>query len=173
MAAWRIPAALMILIVLGVLAVGCSAHPPIQLPAIGPTGPAAAAAPASEGDEPAMTGTLVVYSEELPVSKHRSAPVYTHTGYVIFRANGQLLTKVDNHNASVESEPEEVTLKAGLYQVRARAAKAGTVVVPVLISPGQRTEVFLDSEGMPAAQARALADPVKLADGRVVGARAP
>src|SRR5262245_53871086 len=147
MAAWRVPAALSILVV---LSTGCSAHPPIQLPAIGPIGPSGAAAPASEGEEPAMTGTLVVYSEELPVSKHRSAPVYTHTGYVIFRANGQLLTKVDNHNASVESEPEAVALKAGLYQVRARAAKAGTVVVPVLISPGQRTEVFLDAEGMPA-----------------------
>ena len=119
-----------------------------------------------------MTGTLVVYSEELPVSKHRSAPSFLHTGYVILRANGQVLTKVDNHNALVESEPEEVPLKPGLYQVRARGAKVGTIVVPVLISPGRRTDVYLDAEGMPAAQARALTDPVKLADGRVVGARA-
>ena len=119
-----------------------------------------------------MTGTLVVYSEELPVSKHRSAPAYPHTGYVILRANGQVLTKVDNHTASVESEPEEVPLRAGLYQVRARAANVGTVVVPVVISPGQRTELFLDAGGMPEAQARALADPVRLADGRVVGERA-
>ena len=153
---------------------GCSAHPPVQLPAIGPTGPIDSnmvLPPASEGEEPAMTGTLIVYSEELPVSKHRSAPAFPHTGYVILRANGQVLKKVDNHNASVESDPEEVPLRAGLYQVRARAAKVGTVLVPVVISPGQRTELFLDVEGMPADQARALTDPVKLADGRVVGAR--
>jgi hypothetical protein len=154
---------------------GCAARPPIQLPAIGPTGPAAStsAAPSpSGGEEPAMTGTLVVYSEELPVSKHRSAPAFPHTGYVILRANGQVLTKVDNHNASVESEPEEVPLRAGLYQVRARAAKVGTVVVPVVIAPGRRTELFLDAGGMPADQARVLTDPVRLADGRVVGERA-
>ena len=91
---------------------------------------------------------------------------------VILRADGQVLTRVDNHNASVQSEPEEVPLRAGLYQVRARGAKVGTVVVPVLIAPGQRTEVYLDAEGMPALRARALADPVRLADGRVVGERA-
>ncbi len=149
---------------------GCAAHPPVALPAIGPTG-AATLAPA-EGEETVMTGILVVYSEELPVSKHRSAPAFPHTGYVIFHANGQILQKVDNHNATVENEPEEVPLKAGLYQVRARAANAGTVVVPVVIAPGRRTEVYLDAEGMPPDQARALQDPVKLADGRVVGARA-
>ena len=119
-----------------------------------------------------MKGTLVVYSEELPVSKHRSAPFYPHTGYVILRANGQVLQKVDNHNASVENMPEEVTLKAGLYQVRARAANAGTVLVPVVIAPGRRTDVYLDAEGMPSQQAQGLHDPVRLGDGRVVGARA-
>jgi hypothetical protein len=158
------------LLALAVLLAGCASNPPVQLPALGPTG--AATLPPPEGEEPVMTGTLVVYSEELPVSKHRSAPAFLHTGYLILRANGQVLTKVDNHNASIESEPEEVPLKAGLYEVRARGAKVGTVVVPVLISPGRRTEVYLDAEGMPAARARALTDPVKLADGRVVGARA-
>jgi hypothetical protein len=153
-----------------VLAVGCAANPPVQLPAVGPTGPATLTP--SEGEHPVMEGTLVVYSEELPVSKHRSAPAYPHTGYVILRANGQVLKKVDTHNATVESEPEEVPLKAGLYQVRARAAKVGTVVVPVVISPGQRTDLYLDAGGMPAARARALTEPVKLADGRVVGERA-
>jgi hypothetical protein len=157
------------LLALVVLLAGCAANPPVQLPAVGPVG--AATLPPSEGEDAAMTGTLVVYSEELPVSKHRSAPDFPHTGYVILRSNGQVLTKVDNHNASVESEPEEVPLRAGLYQVRARAAKVGTVLVPVVISPGQRTELFLDAEGMPADQARALTDPVRLADGRVVGAR--
>jgi hypothetical protein len=158
------------LIALAVLLAGCASQTTIQLPAIGPIGAARMLPP--EGEDPAMTGTLIVYSEELPVSKQRSAPEYPHTGYVIFRANGQVLKKVDNHNASVESEPEEVPLRAGLYEVRARGASVGTVVVPVVIAPGRRTEVFLDAQGMPAEQARALADPVKLADGRVVGARA-
>ena len=153
---------------------GCAAQPPVQLPAIGPTGPAVLAPEKTPTgtDDSMMTGTLMVYSEELPVSKHRSAPAFPHTGYVILRADGQVLTRVDNHNASVESDPEEVPLRAGLYQVRARGAKVGTVLVPVLISPGQRTEVYLDAEGMPAGQARALTDPVRLADGRVVGERA-
>ena len=153
-----------------VLLFGCASQAFVQLPAIGPTGQATP--PPPEGEDPVMTGTLVVYSEELPKSKQRSAPEFPHTGYVILHANGQVVKKVDNHNASLESEPEEVPLRAGLYQVRARGAKVGTVLVPVLIAPGRRTEVFLDAMGMPEAQARTLTDPVKLADGRVVGARA-
>ena len=91
---------------------------------------------------------------------------------MIFRANGQLFAKIDNNTASVESEPEEVPLPAGLYQVRARGAQVGTVMVPVVIAPRRRTVLYLDAEGMPEEEARTLTDPVKLADGRVVGARA-
>lgn len=159
------------LLVLVAILAGCTSQPPLNLPAVGPVG-AAADLPPSPDEENAMKGTLVVYSEALPVSQHRSAPSYPHTGYVIFHANGQLFAKIDNNAASVESEPEVVPLKAGLYQVRARGAKVGTVLVPVVIAPGRRTELFLDEEGMPEAQARTLTDPVKLADGRVVGARA-
>ena len=148
----------------------CASQAPVQLPAVGPGG-AASVLPAA-GEDAAMTGTLVVYSETLPVSTHRSAPSYPHTGYVIFRANGQVIAKIDNNTASVESEPEEVPLPAGLYQVRARGAQVGTVVVPVVIAPRRRTVLYLDSGGMPETEARTLTDPVRLADGRVVGARA-
>jgi hypothetical protein len=158
------------LLFLVVFLAGCAAQLPIQLPAVGPIG--AATRPAPAGEEPVMTGTLVVYSEALPVSKHRSAPSYPHTGYVIRRASGELVAQVDNHTSSPESEPEEVPLKAGLYEVRARCVNHGTVVVPVVIAPGKRTELYLDATGMPAEQARALTDPVTFADGRVVGARA-
>src|ERR1700752_3481195 len=102
-------------LLLVVLLAGCASQAFVELPAIGPTG--AAKLPPSDSEDPVMTGTLVVYSEELPKSKYRSAPEYPHTGYVILHANGQVLKKVDNHNASVESEPEEIPLRAGLYQV--------------------------------------------------------
>jgi hypothetical protein len=159
------------LLFLVVLLAGCAAQPPIQLPAVGPAG-AAAKLPPAQDEEDAMKGTLIVYSEALPVSQHRSAPSYPHTGYVIFRANGQVLAKIDNNTASVESRPEEVPLPAGLYQVRARGAQVGTVLVPVVIAPRKSTVLYLDAEGMPEAEARTLTDPVTLADGRVVGARA-
>ena len=148
----------------------CASQVPVQLPAVGPVG-AARVLPAA-GEDAAMTGTLVVYSESLPVSQHRSAPSYPHTGYVIYRANGQVLAKIDNNAASVESDPEEVPLRAGLYEVRARGAQVGTVMVPVVIAPRKRTVLYLDAEGMPEAEARTLTDPVTLPDGRVVGARA-
>jgi hypothetical protein len=149
---------------------GCASQAPVQLPAVGPVG-AARVAP-GVGDDAAMMGTLVVYSESLPVSRHRSSPSYPHTGYVIRHASGELVAQVDNNASSAESEPEEVPLKAGLYEVRARGVDVGTVLVPVVIAPGRRTELYLDATGMPAAQARTLTDPVRLADGRVVGARA-
>ena len=145
-----------------------------MLPAVGPI---AAADPSAESrsddSDAAAKGTLIVYSETLPVAKHRSPPVYAHTGYILRRASGsRTVTQVDNMTADAEPEPDEVSLEAGLYEVQARAAKVGTVVVPVLIAPGRRTEVFLDATGMPAAEARGLQDPVTLPDGRVVGARA-
>jgi len=52
----------------------CASQVPVQLPAVGPVG-AARVLPAA-GEDAAMTGTLVVYSESLPVSQHRSAPSY-------------------------------------------------------------------------------------------------
>ncbi len=156
------------------LALGaCATSVPLALPAVGPSGPAqpaATAASAADSGAP-ETGTLVVYSDTLTTSKHRSPPVYPHSGYVVRKPRGTLVVRVDNNASDVEAEPEKVPLAPGLYEVQARAAKVGTVLVPVMIAPGQQTEVYLDAQGMPAAQARALTDPVTLADGRVVGAR--
>jgi len=149
-------------------AAACATEQRLALPAVGPD--AAAAASAKEAD--ALHGTLVVYSDALPVAKHRSPPEYSHTGYVIRKASGELVAHVDNRLTEAAPDPEEVRLPAGLYQVSARCAKVGTVLVPVVIAPGRRTDVFLDEEGMPRAQSTKLDDPVRLPDGRVVGARA-
>ena len=85
----------------------CASQAPLTLPAVGPVG-AARVLPAA-GENASMTGTLIVYSESIPVSKHRSSPSYPHTGYVIRRASGELVAQVDNHTSSAESEPEEET----------------------------------------------------------------
>jgi hypothetical protein len=153
---------------------GCATQQVVMLPAVGPIGPAdSSAASRSDDPEAAIQGTLVVYSETLPVAKHRSPPVYAHTGYVLRRASGnRVATKVDNQRSEAEPDPEPVSLEPGLYEIQARAAKVGTVVVPVIIAPGRRTDVFLDATGMPSAEARGLKNPVTLPDGRVVGARA-
>ena len=74
--------------------------------------------------------------------------------------------------SEAEAEPEKLSLPPGLYEVQARATDVGTVIVPVVIAPGRRTDVFLDARGMPAKEAAGLTDPVRLADGRVVGPRA-
>ena len=151
---------------------GCAARRIVTLPAVGPIAAATPKRPSSDDPDAAMKGTLVVYSETLPVAKHRNPPVYAHTGYVIRRASGKIVSQVDNMISDAEPKPDEVSLEAGLYEIQARAAKVGTVVVPVVIAPGRRTDVFLDATGMPSAEADSLKDPVKLSDGRVVGARA-
>lgn len=152
-------------------ACACASRSYVTLPAVGPDAPAKAAARnARTGDD--MSGTLVVYSDSLPVAKHRSPPESAHTGYVIRKASGELVAQVDNRLSEAAADPDEVRLAPGLYQIVARCAKVGTVLVPVVISPGRRTDVFLDDAGMPASRAAGLEDPVKLADGRVVGARA-
>jgi hypothetical protein len=143
----------------------CATTAPLALPAVGPSGPAE-----SSSEAPEM-GTLIVYSDTLTTAKHRSPPVYPHSGYVVRKPRGKVVARVDNNASEVDAMPETVPLAPGLYEVQARAAKVGTVLVPVMISPGQQTEVYLDAQGMPAAQARTLTDPVTLSDGRVVGAR--
>jgi hypothetical protein len=150
----------------------CFAHRVVTLPAVGPIAEAATKPPASDDADAATKGTLVVYSETLPVAKHRNPPVYAHTGYVLRRASGKIVSQVDNMTSEAEPEPDQVSLDPGLYEIQARAAKIGTVVMPVVIAPGRRTEVFLDATGMPSSEASTLKDPVKLPDGRVVGARA-
>jgi hypothetical protein len=151
----------------------CASEARLALPAVGPD----AAAQAVEKDRDLLhgdvtVGTLVVYSDALPVAKHRSPPQYSHTGYVIRKASGELVAHVDNRLSEAASEPDQVRLPPGLYEVSARCAGVGTVLVPVVIAPGRRTDVFLDQDGMPARQSKALEDPVRLPDGRVVGARA-
>jgi len=144
---------------------GCASTTPVMLPAVGPS------AARVETKTP-TDGVLVVYSDTVTEAKHRTPPVYAHSGYVVRKNRGQLVARVDNNASEVEAEPEKLPLPPGLYEVQARATNVGTVIVPVVIAPGQRTDVFLDARGMPQKDAAGLSDPVRLADGRVVGPRA-
>ena len=147
------------------LLAGCASTTPLMLPAVGPSA-------VRVDTNPPTDGILVVYSDTVTEARHRTPPVYAHSGYVVRTNKGKLVARVDNNVSEVEAEPEKLSLAPGLYEVQARATNVGTVIVPVVVAPGQRTDVFLDARGMPEKAAAGLTDPVKLADGRVVGPRA-
>lgn len=164
-------ARLVVLVLLVVSVAACASRTHVTLPAVGPSGAAASAAATASPAEPA-TGELVVYSDAIPVAKHRSPPEFAHTGYVVRKAGyEQVVAQVDNRVSEADETPDALRLPPGLYEVDARCAGLGTVLVPVVIEAGRRTEVYLDAGGMPAKQAAALTDPVRLPDGKVVGAR--
>lgn len=161
----RLAPVLLLAVTAGATTLGCASMTPLALPAVGPSD-------VRVKTDPPTDGILVVYSDTVTEAKHRTPPVYAHSGYVVRKNRGQLIARVDNNASEVEAEPEKLPLPPGLYEVQARATNVGTVIVPVVIAPGQRTDVFLDARGMPQKDAAGLSDPVRLADGRVVGPRA-
>jgi len=98
---------------------------------------------------------------------------HEYSDYRIYATDGRLLSTIHNDNGLLLERPKEVPLPAGAYRVVARANGYGTVTVPVVIRPDQRTVVHL--EGSPAwadRPAMAQSDPVRLPDGEIAGWRA-
>ncbi len=113
---------------------------------------------------------LIVYSAtRVTTSDQSEYPV--HTPYTIYGTGDRVIRRVDNQAGLFSQSPATVSLPVGQYRVRALAADAGFVVVPVVIEAQQTTIVDLDGTALPQ-EGNADASLVTLPDGRVVGASA-
>jgi hypothetical protein len=122
--------------------------------------------------EAAGEGRLIVYSATEQVVRADVA-YQVHSSYQIYREDKSLLKTVRNHRDDQDETPELVSLPAGSYTVKARAAGAGLVAVPVLVQDVKTTEVHLQGSWKPAAAPRSDAELVRLPTGQCIGWRAP
>jgi len=145
---------------------GCTTPAPIVLhESVGPWQPRAAADDGS--------GQLMVYSATRVTTEDDSEyPV--HTPYTIYGSNNKVVREVRNTAGLFNQAPSTVSLPPGSYQVKALAADAGFVIVPVVIAAHKTTIVDLDGTVLPqqgGTQAAGDARFVRLPNGRVIGAQ--
>ncbi len=137
-----------------------------RLDPVGPrSGAALSPAPAN------ARGWLIVYSDTF-ASDSGQIRTLPHREYTIQDASGKFVERVANHTSLADKTPERVALSPGRYRVIARGSGVGVVETPVLIVPGDVTEVNLDYPGMSSTELGNTNDVVRLADGRIVGRRA-
>jgi hypothetical protein len=121
------------------------------------------------------SGWLVVFSALDVNAPYPAGDDYRqrYTDYEIYSADGKPLKTVRNDTWGSFDEPTKVELPAGAYRIVARANRYGRVTVPVVIVPGNVTEVHLEG-GAPWPDNTAFTsdNAVRLPDGRVVGWRA-
>lgn len=148
------------------LGAGCSSpslpKTAIVLDPIGPHG---------AGPHPARTGYLRVYTATRDVQSGR-LPYQVHTPYWIFDDTGQQVRSVVNHVGDTDQAPMLVSLSSGRYRVLAEAAGYGRVTVPVVVTAGRLTEVYLQRGGMPSWVGVPDAELVRLPGGSAAGVRA-
>ncbi len=97
-----------------------------------------------------------------------------HTPYTIYGPDDKILQEVTNTAGLFSHAPSTVSLQPGHYRVKALAADAGYVIVPVVIVPHRITIVDLDGTALPKqdiAHAADSASLVRLPNGRVIGAQ--
>ena len=149
--------------------VGCSSfngRPDTRLPAIGP-----ASGSPYHPKARAVPGELIVYTDTVASDQGRIRTV-PHREYTIRDEQGGFVRRVLNHTLSSDENPEMVSLPPGKYRVTGPGAGLGVVEVPVLITPNEVTEVYIDAVGMKP-QFQPKGDIwVRLPDRRVVGRRA-
>lgn len=119
------------------------------------------------------SGQLMVYSAtRVTMADDSEYPV--HTPYTIYGQNNKVLQNVTNKAGLFSQAPSTVSLQPGHYRVKALAADAGYVIVPVVIVPHRTTIVDLDGTALPTQDIAQAADPanlVRLPNGRVIGAQ--
>jgi hypothetical protein len=128
--------ALFLLGIVSVLSlVGCVSTPVAVAP-VGPN-PYGRKSMVSEGE-------LVVFSRLHACTEGDNPTWYQHSDYRIYNFQGKLVKYVGNSIGEYEQAPLPVTLPPGRYIVRSRARDYLRVEVPVIIKPGQTTNVHLD-----------------------------
>jgi hypothetical protein len=119
------------------------------------------------------SGQLMVYSAtRVTTADDSEYPV--HTPYTIYGRDNKVLRDVNNTAGLFSQAPSTVSLPPGRYQVKALAADAGYVIVPVIIEAHRTTIVDLDGTALPKRdEALASGTPrlVRLPDGRAIGAQ--
>lgn len=145
---------------------GCATPAPIVLH--DPVGPWQPRATVEDG-----SGQLTVYSAtRVTTADDSEYPV--HTPYTIYGADNKVLREVNNTAGLFSQAPSTVSLPPGRYQVKALAADAGYVIVPVIIESHRTTIVDLDGSVLPKrdpSQASNDAQLVRLPNGRAIGAQ--
>jgi hypothetical protein len=111
---------------------------------------------------------LRVYTATRDVQSGR-LPYQVHTPYWVFNDAGQQVRSVVNYVGDTDQAPMLVSLSSGRYRVLAEAAGYGRVTVPVVITAGMLTEVFLQRGGMPSWEGVPDAELVRLPEGPVAG----
>jgi hypothetical protein len=105
--------------------------------------------PQSAVAAPDSMGTLLVFSSWDRLSNSSDSMWIRHTDYSILDTNGKTIRQIKNHNLGPDSRPVAVQLPAGKYVVRARKQGAGWVSVPVSLTNGNTSEIYLDDSSRP------------------------
>jgi len=141
-----------------IIATGCSFHP--QQVVLEPEGPAPSVSPKN-----ATEGYLVVYSAWSTLGDS----VTHHSRYKLRTEDGKFSKEVLNHIDRFDEGPVRLPLAPGSYQLTARAARYGMVVVPIVIQERKTTYVCLDGAPRPERLRVEGSSVVKLPNGQVVG----
>jgi hypothetical protein len=115
-------------------------------------------------------GRLVVYSALECVDAVESDHP-THSSYMVYDTNGNIVRRVDNRSGSFYQSPMAVSLPAGEYKVRACATNTGLVDVPVIVKENKTTIVDLDGATLPQRKPTGAGQWVRLPNGLVIGMR--
>ena len=162
---------------------GCASTPKVAV--VEPVGPAPMLGASGAGD-----GSLVIYSARMPAVMDLNQDQWlsemepgmrdlryepAHTGYTVYTKSGQRVETVPNARDATDETPGAVALAPGAYRVEAQAINCDgsriTVILPVVIKPGEVTVAHLEGGWRP--QGYAPNDVTKLPCGRVIGWRAP
>jgi hypothetical protein len=119
----------------------------------------------------AIPGQLQVYTLTT-IFNDGGITYYPNTPYDVFDADGRFVVHVRNAVMKSDQVAEMVSLRSGLYFVRAQAPAVGVVQIPALIMPEQLTYINVQQSGRP----RYLTDPISewvtLRNGWPVGRKA-
>ena len=96
-------------------------------------------------NDQASFGYLKVFSSTQESQWGEGSYYYLHTGYRIYDSTGKAVKWVENHNTSIDEDPEKVELAPGAYTIWAQSDKDGYVKVPVVIKPARITAVHLET----------------------------
>jgi hypothetical protein len=98
---------------------------------------------------PDSMGTLLVFSSWDRLSNSSDSMWIRHTDYSILDTDGKIIRQIKNHNLGPDSRPVAVQLPSGKYVVRARKQGSGWVSVPVNLTGGNTSEIYLDDSSRP------------------------
>jgi hypothetical protein len=118
----------------------------------------------SEGASATERGYLIVYSDWAIDSRANR-----HSNYTIVSEKSGTEQRVVNSQGQYFEGPTRVELPIGFYKVIARAADYGKVVVPVHVSDGLATYVYLDGHTQPSKSLITEKNAVKLPNGNFLG----